>query len=289
MKGYLGFLVILSASIIWAFEPVLAKFAYNSSADFIEITASRSLFAALTAFFYYLIKSKSLTSFALPNASFFKLFLIAIINVVFSDLLYFYAIKSIPVVNAVLIAHLQPLFIIFLGYFLLKNEKPQRYDYLGVIFMILAGLFVSTKNFANLLSLKIATFSDLLVLLATLGWAATTILTKKYLSHLDSGLITFYRFSFGFLFLLAFLHFQPVSIFSNIYQIILGFLTGVGYIFYYEGLKRLKAVQVSALELSSPFFAALIGFLFLQELITPFQSLGMLSLVFGIYFLAKKS
>jgi len=63
---------------------------------------------------------------------------------------------------------------------------------------------------------------------------------------------------------------------------------GAGTILYYEGLKRIKAVQVSALELSTPFFAALLGFLILGEWVTVMQISGMILLFIGVFFLSKK-
>ena len=57
---------------------------------------------------------------------------------------------------------------------------------------------------------------------------------------------------------------------------------------YYESLKRIKAAQVGALELSTPFFAAILGFLVLGELVTIMQIIGILLLFVGIYYLSKK-
>ena len=68
----------------------------------------------------------------------------------------------------------------------------------------------------------------------------------------------------------------------------MGIVAGIGTIFYYEGMKRLKPAQVSALELSTPFFAAIIGFLALGELVSPMQILGIFLLVIGVYLISKK-
>jgi drug/metabolite transporter (DMT)-like permease len=57
---------------------------------------------------------------------------------------------------------------------------------------------------------------------------------------------------------------------------------------YYESMKRIKAVQVSAMELSTPFFAALLGFLILGEIVTVMQIAGMVLLFVGVFFLSKK-
>jgi drug/metabolite transporter (DMT)-like permease len=53
-------------------------------------------------------------------------------------------------------------------------------------------------------------------------------------------------------------------------------------------LKRIKAAQVSALELSTPFFAALLSFLILGERVTVMQISGMMLLFVGVCFLSKK-
>ena len=75
---------------------------------------------------------------------------------------------------------------------------------------------------------------------------------------------------------------------GSIIQILIGVIVGAGTILYYEGLKRIKAAQVSALELSTPFVAALLGFLILEELVTVMQIAGMVLLFVGVCFLSKK-
>jgi drug/metabolite transporter (DMT)-like permease len=62
----------------------------------------------------------------------------------------------------------------------------------------------------------------------------------------------------------------------------------VGSILYYESLKRIKAAQVSALELSTPFFAAFLGFLVLKESVTAMQILGIALLFAGVHFLSRR-
>jgi probable blue pigment (indigoidine) exporter len=77
-------------------------------------------------------------------------------------------------------------------------------------------------------------------------------------------------------------------IITNIYQVLIGIIIGIGTILYYEGLKRLKAAQVSGLELSTPFFAAILAFLVLNEFITAMQIIGIALLFVGVYFISKK-
>ena len=202
--------------------------------------------------------------------------------------MYIYALTKVPVINAVLIGHMQPIFIILIGFFVLKQDKITKFDYYGILFMILAGVLVTTKTLENLLMLKFGTIGDLYVLFATIAWATTAIVARKYLKELHAGLIAFYRFLFaGIIFIIYMIAFKGIEI-TSIYQVLIGIVIGIGTILYYEGIRLIKAAQVSALELSTPFFAAILGYSILREYITLMQFIGILFLIKGIYFLSKK-
>ncbi|MGB2808372.1 MAG: DMT family transporter, partial [Sedimentisphaerales bacterium] len=204
------------------------------------------------------------------------------------DLLYFFALTKIPVINAVLIGHMQPIFIILIGFFILKEDKLTKFDYLGLLVMIVAGVLVTTKTPGNLSNMKFGTFGDIYVLLATVAWSTTAIVMRKYLIQLNSGVVTFYRYTSASVIFVAYLFLTSSLVLANIYQVLVGLVVGVGTILYYEGLKRIKAAQVSALELSTPFFAVVFAFLILRELVTFMQISGIVLLVVGVFLLSRK-
>ncbi|RLF41503.1 MAG: hypothetical protein DRN12_03135 [Thermoplasmata archaeon] len=68
-----------------------------------------------------------------------KILYIGIIGTVVADLLYLFSLTMTPVMNAVLIGHMQPIFIVLIGFFLLREDRSTRYDYSGIIIMILSG------------------------------------------------------------------------------------------------------------------------------------------------------
>jgi len=270
---------------MWAVEPVFAKLAYANS-DYLQTSAIRAIVVALVALLYVLFTGRrnlKVTSKQLP-----KLFYIAIAGTIFADLLYFFALTKISVLNAVLLGHMQPVFIILIGFFFLKEDKLTRFDYAGIFIMLIAAVFVTTKTLENLFMIKLGTAGDIYVLLATVAWATTAIVMRKYLRELDAGVITFYRYSIASVIFVVYLSLKSSLVLSNIYQILIGVIVGAGTILYYEGLKRIKAAQVSAMELSTPFFAALSGFLILRELVTVMQIAGMALLFVGVCFLSKK-
>lgn len=270
---------------MWAVEPVFAKLAYANS-DYLQTSAIRAIVAALVALLYVFFTGTR--NLKVTSKQLSKLFYIAIAGTIFADLLYLFALTKTSVLNAVLLGHMQPVFIILIGFFFLKEDKLTRFDYAGIFIMLIAAVFVTTKTLENLFVIKLGTAGDIYVLLATVPWATTAIVMRKYLRELNAGVITFYRYSIASVIFIVYLSLNSSLVLSNIYQILIGVVVGVGTILYYEGLKRIKAAQVSAMELSTPFFAALSGFLILGELVTVMQIAGMALLFVGVCFLSKK-
>ncbi len=281
----LGVLSILGASIMWAIEPIFAKLSYQTT-DFLNTFATRTIFCLAIISIYVFFTNKK--KFIVKREYLPKLIYVSLVATLFADLMYIYALTKVSVINAVLIGHMQPIFIILIGFFVLKQDKITKFDYYGILFMILAGVLVTTKTLENLLMLKLGTIGDLYVLFATIAWATTAIVARKYLKELHAGLIAFYRFLFaGIIFIIYMIAFKGIEI-TSIYQVLIGIVVGIGTILYYEGIRLIKAAQVSAFELSTPFFAAILGYLILGEYITPVQFIGILFLIKGIYFLSKK-
>jgi len=280
-----GVLAILGASLMWAVEPIFAKLAYANS-DFIQTSGIRAIVVAVTALLYVLLTNKGnlrITKKQLP-----KLVYIGIAGTVFADLLYFFALTKIPVINAVLIGHMQPIFIILIGFFILKEDKLTRFDYLGILIMIIAGVLVTTKTVENFSNMKFGTMGDIYVLLATAAWATTAIVMRKYLRGVNAGVITFHRYIVASVIFVAYLLLKSSIFVANMYQVLVGLVVCAGTILYYESMKRLKAAQVSALELSTPFFAAVFAFLVLRERATVMQISGIVLLVVGVLLLSRK-
>ncbi len=270
---------------MWAIEPILAKLSFENS-DFLHTSAIRAMVAALTAFIYIALTRKAPLKVTRRQLS--PLIYIALVGTLIADFMYFFGLSQIPVINAVIIGHMQPIFIIAFGFFLLKTDKLTKFDYLGISLMILAGLLVTTRTMENLFALRFGTTGDLIVLTATIAWATSAIVMKKYLTMVDAGVISFYRFFFPALIFAAYLGVTSSLFIANIYQVCIGVIIGIGTILYYEGLKRLKAAQVSGLELSTPFFAAILAYFFLSEVVTSLQILGIALLFGGVYLISKK-
>ncbi len=122
----IGMLATLGASIAWALEPIFAKLSYRN-ADFLETSTVRAIFVTLIALTYAFITNKR--NLKVNKKQFSILVYIALAGTLFADLIYFFALTKIPVINAVLIGHMQPIFIVFMGFFCLKEDKLTKFDY----------------------------------------------------------------------------------------------------------------------------------------------------------------
>ena len=280
-----GVLAILGASLMWSVEPIFAKLAYANS-DFIQTSGIRAIVVAVIALLYVFITNKG--KLKVKRDQLPKLVYIGIAGTVFADLLYLFALTKIPVINAVLIGHMQPIFIILIGFFILKEDRLTRNDYIGILIMIVAGVLVTTKTAGNISEMRFGTMGDIYVVMATVAWSTTAIVMRKYLIKLNSGVVTFYRYTVASTVFVVYLLIRSSLVLANIYQVLVGIVVGVGTILYYEGLKRIKAAQVSALELSTPFFAVVFAFLVLREKATVMQVSGIILLVVGILLLSRK-
>ncbi len=279
-----GVLVVLLASMMWAIEPIMVKLSYQST-DVLNTYGTRAIFCLMTISGYLLLTR---TGVAVRARYVPKLIYVSLAATLFADLMYVYALSKVQIINAVLIGHMQPIFVILIGFFFLKDDRITKFDYLGIAFMLLAGLLVTSRTADNLLAFKIGSVGDFYVLLATIAWATTAIVARRYLKGLSAAVIAFYRFLFATVVFTIYLLSTGGITITNVYQVFLGVIIGTGTILYYEGIKLIKAAQVSALELSTPFFAAGLGFVVLGESLTAIQLLGILSLSGGIYFLSRK-
>lgn len=282
----IGIIAVLAASIMWAVEPIFLKLSYQTS-DFIQTNTIRTIFALIIAFIYVIIRRKP-KELKLSKKSIGPMIYIALVASLFADFMYVFSLSQIPVVNAVIIGHMQPVFIVLFGIFILKSDKLNNFDYIGILLLIISGILVTTRTVENLLNLRFGTIGDLFVLSATIAWATTAIATRKYLRPLDAGVISFYRFSIATIILSIYLIINNRFFIENIYQVAVGIIVGIGTIFYYESLKRIKAAQTSALELSTPIFATFLAFFMLSEIPTIMQIIGVLLLFIGLIFISKR-
>jgi len=287
-----GILLVFIASILWSIQAILVEFAYKIKPDFINTSFISFIFIFLTSSVYIFLKkikkkNKEEVNLKINKTQLKAIFYITITGVIVADVLFNFGFMITCPLNVVLIGHTQPIFIILISYFFLKEEKISKWDYIGGFFMLLSAFLVSSKTFENLINLKFGTIGELAVLIGTIAWASDSVVAKKYLTNINSGVIVFYRYLIALIIFSFYMIFFSYLRIDSVYQILVGIVVGIGAILFYEGLKILKATQVGFIELCSPFSTAVLSWIFLQENITKLQIIGLFLLVFGVYFISK--
>lgn len=279
----LGLLFGVCAGAIWAVEAVLGKMLFHS-ATFLQVAATEAFFAALTAFAYTLVRR---THMKLTRKNVSKLLAVGLVGTVFAPVMYFFGLSQTFAVNASLIAHLQPLFVSLFGFYFLK-ERLQKRDFLAGLLIVCAAVLITSRTVDNLAAFTFGNLGDLTVVFATVSWAIVAIPGKQLTEETSSVLIVCYRFIIASLVFLPLLLILNQLVITSPYQILLGVLVGLGYIFYYEGLRRSKASHIALTELSAPFFTAILAWHFLGEIITPMQTIGATLLLCGLLVLTQE-
>jgi drug/metabolite transporter (DMT)-like permease len=187
------------------------------------------------------------------------------------------------------------MFSAILGWIFLK-EKMKTLDFLGVAFML--GGFFLVSGF-NPLKFKFNQAGDILFLIQALLLSINALLIKRLLVKGISGFviasinllltsILFFSFSFFLDYISDIgLVFEGINI---LLVSALGILVGSNYLFYYSALRNIPIWLVKVLVLFVPILTAILGYLFLSEILTQRHFYGIiLTIAGGIIILSTQS
>ena len=132
-------------------------------------------------------------------------------------------------------------------------------------------------------------------ILASVTFALYTVLSKKQIRKSDSMFFNSISFMSGsiVLFILGLVSGQNMSLsfhFSDLIGVLyLGiFVTGVAYIAFFEGLKKIYAATGSSFFLLKPVFASILTYIFLKEQLTIIQIAGVVIVILSLFFQSYK-
>lgn len=176
-------------------------------------------------------------------------------------------------------------FILIYSLILLK-EKFNFYEFLGITLAII-GVFVINWNQG--ISFVSGTF---LILLASLFFATSSFIAKKYIKNISPKTINLVRLFFIAIFGLLYSFIQNININLEITSIpitILGaFLCAfLGFEFFYNSLKYLKLGTSNTIRALSPIFTIFFAFIIFSELPNFIQIIGSFLILVGILLLIK--
>lgn len=203
-----------------------------------------------------------------------RMLFLGLLNIGVFQALLFIAAYRLPGGVAATVIATQPVFVVMLSRMLLQTRQTP---------MAWVAAFSGLIGVALLVLTPAARLDGVGIVAAFAGagcMALGTVLTKRWISPLPTAVFTGWQLVFGGLFLLPFalLFEEPpaaLSVKNVLGYAYLGILgTGITYMIWFWGIRRLQASAVALLGLLSPIMATLLGYLVLGQSMTALQFVG---------------
>ena len=216
-----------------------------------------------------------------------KLLLVGIVQGL-SIILYFIALLSTTVSNAVFLLYTAPIFSVIFSRFFLK-EEIERKTIIAIFVTLLGIIFIldpTTFSFDSS-----STIGNLLALTSGFFYAAMMIIAKPVLKERSGYSVAFWQYFVITLMFLPFLKFNSASvILSNWWQLgIIGIVcTGIAFMLFMEGVRKIKAQKVFVITTLEPLAGTALALLLLNEVPSLFTAIGAALILYGVYGITKK-
>ena len=289
MKRFAPFFVIFAAS-LWGIDGILLRpNLYSLPVPLVVFLESTIIVLVLTIFFIRSFK----IFFELKRNDWFAFLGVAIMGGALGTMSITKALFYVNYVNlsiVVLIQKLQPAFAIFLASVFLK-EKPPKTFYIWALLAI-TGAYIMTFGL-SLPEIKAhdkTAYAAAFAILATIGFASSTVLSKRALKNVEFKEATYLRFLMTALVMLLIVLLtgdlpgvQSVTDDQWLIFTAIAFLTGgPGIFLYYYGLKHINASVATIAELAFPLTAVVLEYLVRGNIIGPVQWIGVVILFYSI-------
>ena len=283
----IDYILLTVLALIWAsafFNIKIATYSFGP----VTIAFLRVFFGAIPVLLLCYYKNIKIEAFS-KDWHWFAM--IGFINLVAPFFLIAYGVKSVQSNLAAILMSTTPLSSTVLGHFYTKNEKFNLVKtfgiligFSGIIFLFSDNLLINEKNFLSALLILIgSTFY-------VIGGLLTIKISKKKNENVTASILIWATI---FLFPITFYLEQPwnlkPTLNSTISVIYLGvFATGFAWLLRFRILINNGLVFQSQVAYLIPIFGVILGYIFLNELITSKVLIALLAVIIGIY-LVKRS
>tara|TARA_Y100000389_G_scaffold191147_1_gene216831 strand:+ start:932 stop:1819 length:888 start_codon:yes stop_codon:yes gene_type:complete len=282
----IDYILLIILALIWSSAFFNIKIATDSFGP-ITIAFLRVFFGAIPVLFLCFYKRIKIEAF---SKDWYWFALIGFINLVAPFFLIAYGVKSVQSNLAAILMSTTPLSSTVLGHFFTKHEKFDFIKTFGILIGFSGIVYLFSDNFLindnNLLS-------ALLILLGSTCYVIGGVLTLK-ISKKKNENVT------GSILIWAIIILMPLVLFiekpwditpsvkSSLSVIYLGLVaTGLAWLLRFRILKRNGLIFQSQVSYLIPIFGIILGYIFLQEIITPKIIVSLLAVLVGLYFVKK--
>ncbi len=293
-KTFLASIYLVCASLFWAGNFIVGKTASINEIPPISLNFYRWFIAWLILLpftFHELIKKKD---YILNNIGLFIILGITAVTIFNSAL--FYSLKFSQVISGVLMISTVPVMIIFISS-LMKIEKTNIYQIIGVGFSLTGVLFILTKADIGILKNLDFNKGDLTMLIAMFSWATYSALLKKKKYELTQISLLQVVISFGVVFLIP-LYFIDLNM-GNLIKFEKPFFLTLAYVvlfpglasffFWIKGVALIGANRAGVFLHLMPIFGAIMAMIIFDEKFMFYHLLGAIFILMGIILSNRKS
>ena len=292
-KNYLAYLLLILTTIFWSGNFIVGKAASTYQIPPFTLNFYRWLFAGLILLPFTFKEILNKKHHIINNLGLYVVLGITSITI-FNSTVY-YSLYHTQVINGILLISTIPVWIIFFS-FLLKIEKTNIYQILGVIFSLIGVIAIITKSdikiFLNLQFNK----GDISMVIAMLSWAIYSSLLKKKKYELSQlSLLQIIIFT-GLIFL------TPIYILelNYGYKIILGtpfiltliyvviFPGLLAFIFWIKGISIIGANRAGVFLHLMPIFGSTLAIIIFNEKFMYYHIFGTIFIILGLFLSNKK-
>ena len=282
----LDYLLLILLALIWASAFFNIKIATESFGP-LTISFLRVFFGAIPVLLLCYYKNIKIEAFS-KDWHWFAM--IGFINLVVPFFLISYGVKSVQSNLAAILMSTTPLSSTVLGHFFIKNEKFNSIKtigiligFSGIVFLFSDNLLINENNF----------ISALLILLGSTCYVIGGVLTLK-ISRKKNENVTGSILIWAVIILLPITYFLETpwasvpskeSLISVVYLGI--FPTGIAWLLRFKILKNNGLIFQSQVSYLIPIFGILLGYIFLNELITFKVIISIIAVAIGIYFVRR--
>ncbi len=280
------YFILVLLSLIWAsafFNIKIATYSYGP----ITIAFLRIFFGMIPVLLLCFYKKIKIEVFSKDWKWFAA---IGIINLVIPFFLIAYGVQKVQSNLAAILMSTTPISATILAHLFIDKEKINLIKILGIILGFLGIVYLFSEN---LLINDENLFSALMILVGSTFYVVGGILTLK-ISHKKNENVTASILIWGTIFVcpISLIIEQPwnlnPSLESTLSLIYLGvFPTGIAWLLRFMILKRNGLVFQSQVAYLIPIFGVILGYLFLNELVTSKILISLFVVILGIYFVKK--
>lgn len=289
----IAYLELLAAVVIWGASFVATKIVLRELPPLMMVW-TRFLMGSIVLGVVVIQRGQ----FFIPKlSSFLYLGLVGFVGITFHQWLQSTALQTTEASTSSWIVATSPIFMALLGWLFLR----ERLDFTIITGIIAATigmiLVVSKGEVRQVLSGKIGSLGDLMMLISALNWAVFSTLSKWGLRDHPPTFMMFLVMVWGWslttIMLLLSNSWHPLGQLSSsgwVGLIFLGvFCSGLAYLFWYDGLQVVPVVQVGAFLYIEPLVTLFIAAILLNERITWASIMGGGMIILGVWLVNRRA